>query len=61
MSVKPIHWYSYEKKKTLCGLALCSAAKWVVEKPQNVTCKRCLHGLKHGWGSRKSNLKESQQ
>jgi len=52
---KPIHMTNGDITRTICGLSIDSptAFSWVVPREAykaDVTCKRCLHGLKHGWG-----------
>ncbi len=52
--MKIMHWYDPELElgeKTLCGVPLSSAA-WHMRDKSEVTCKRCLHGLKRGWGKK---------
>lgn len=45
---------NYDVTRTICGLAVDSptAFAWVINREEykpDVTCKRCLHGIKHVW------------
>lgn len=51
--MRPVHWFK-DGEKTLCGVKYDTIPSYVMyEKDKGaVTCKRCLHGLKHDWGKK---------
>lgn len=50
--MKPVHWFNGEK--ILCGIKVDNAPAFLMHEKDKgeVTCKRCLHGLKHDWGKK---------